>query len=71
MRQHITAKELRARLLCLHAASGNSSKLHIWFAGVARVTPWAAKRWLEGKRKFRGPALALLEQLELSNNGKE
>lgn len=36
-----------------------------WFARQARVQPWTVTRWLTGRRRFDGPALSLLEQLEL------
>lgn len=48
----------------MHVESGSTDALHVWFARLARVTPWTVTRWLNGKRQFRGAALSLLEQLE-------
>lgn len=42
--------------------------MHVWFAGLARVTPWTVTRWLRGQRQFRGAALSLLEQLEAQSS---
>ena len=35
-----------------------------WFARRARVKPYSVSRWLKGRRRFRGAAAALLEELE-------
>jgi hypothetical protein len=66
----VSVRELNARLSQLHVMSGVSVDLHVWFAGVAYVTPWAVTRWLTGRRKFRGPVLALLERLECERGSK-
>jgi hypothetical protein len=39
-----------------------------WFADVAHVTTWTVQRWLSGRRRFTGPAVAVLEQLEMRAN---
>lgn len=35
-----------------------------WFARQARVRPYSVTRWLNGQRRFKGSALAVLENLE-------
>lgn len=38
----------------------------VWFAKQARVAPNSVSRWIQGRRKFGGPAAKVLEMLEES-----
>lgn len=58
---------LRIRIIRVyraHTGAASSRGALSWFARRAQVQPLTVTRWLNGQRRLKGSALALLETLE-------